>query len=157
VLGHQQLDGVVHQLVRLSLVDARQAIASNGAQLATEPGVGPACVGVDSVGDELLAVAEKFETVNLAAGTGRDQKGRDLLERRVGAEGNCALRRLAHPRQQHAAVGVAVAHQLLDRVGCRLIWNVDVEGRRPLGQHARVGLVPPLRRPADNVFACAVC
>jgi hypothetical protein len=73
VLGDQQLDGVVHQPVCLSLVDGGQRVAPNGTELAADPGVGPARVGVNAVDDELLSVAEKLEPVDLATGTWCDQ------------------------------------------------------------------------------------
>ena len=85
----QQLDRVVDQPTRLGLIDMRQVIATDDAELAADPGVRLARVGVDAVDDELLAVAEELKPVQLAAA--RNQRCGDLLEGPVGAEGIARL------------------------------------------------------------------
>src|SRR3984957_12023321 len=101
-------------------------------------------VGVDSVRDELLAVAQEFEFLALLA----FERHRNLRERRVASERNRALGPESGAAKDCALFPEMIADQLFDRLrGVRVI-DVDVECRGARSENAGVfgvgiGALPP--------------
>jgi hypothetical protein len=151
VLDDQQLGDVIHQGLGLPRVDGGQLIALHEAWRPADPAVGLVGVGVDAVGDALLAVAEQLDA--LFVPVGRDEIDGDLGERPIGLERDRSFRRTPDAHQHRAEVAESVLHQALDGGGRLVVEDVDIEHGREAGQEAGVGGAGPLFAPALDVGA----
>ena len=108
VFGDEELDHVLHQHPGFRLVEVRQVVARDFSEVATKPGVGLACIRMDAVDDDLLAVAHQF---NLLTGVAirRHEVDRNLVKRLGSLERNCALRCAPDADKNLSAVAVALA------------------------------------------------
>jgi hypothetical protein len=141
----QHLRRPFDQLAGFLLVDVGQVAARDFSWLAADPLVRFMGVGVDSVRDELLAVAQEFEFLSLLA----FERHRNLGERRVASERNCALGPESGAAEDCAFLLELIADQLFDRLRGVGVIDVDVECGRARSENAGVfcagiGALPPL-------------
>lgn len=91
-VANQHRCKVTLQLLRFFSGDVRQIVVADRGQVAAEPTVGLFRVGVDAMGNDLLAIAEELELLRVVA---REIRG-DLGERPVCAKRDGPLGRSAN-------------------------------------------------------------
>src|SRR5215831_19781866 len=138
----------VEVLLRLVAGHVGKLAALYCARVAAVPDIGLFGVGMDSVVDELLSVAENFDLV--LAAVGRDELADELLERLIRARQDGTLRRLADTHQNLATSPEPAVREVLDLLRRFRVQDVDVDGGHAPRQSAGVdGLGPCLYPHAD--------
>ena len=135
----EQLDRVGDQRFRFGLRDGREIHALKLARSAALPFVRLKSFGMNSVGDELLAVGEELDLLPFQARRiicGREID-RDLREGDVGPEGESALWPSAESNGHDASTAELRPDQRLDLSRGVLIVNVDVQSGRARRQDFR--------------------
>src|SRR5262249_1363573 len=114
--------------------------------IAERPDIGLEGVGMDASGDDLLAVAHKFDFLS-GVTVGGDQIDGDLRKRGSGAKRDRALGRLTDAGEDTAALLEPLAYQVLECNGGRLVENIDVERRCVPSQNAGIGRAREISAP----------